>query len=43
MQHRKFVMEPLAAIAPKVVHPILKYDMATILSNLADPLAVDKV
>jgi 2-amino-4-hydroxy-6-hydroxymethyldihydropteridine diphosphokinase len=40
MQNRKFVLEPLASLAPNFIHPILKQNLSTILLNLKDPLAV---
>ncbi|KQC01830.1 2-amino-4-hydroxy-6-hydroxymethyldihydropteridine diphosphokinase [Pedobacter sp. Hv1] len=42
MQHRKFVLQPLAEIAPEVVHPILQQSMVELLKNLNDPLIVAK-
>ena len=43
MQNRKFVMQPLAEIAPNLVHPILKKSMVEILNNIGDPLTVTKL
>jgi len=40
MQNRKFVMQPLAEIAPKVVHPVLKQTIVEILENITDKLDV---
>lgn len=40
MQHRKFVVEPLAAIAPDFVHPVLRQTLTEILAQLADSLSV---
>lgn len=43
MQYRKFVMEPLAEIAPEVVHPILGETILSISRNIEDPLEVKKL
>ncbi len=43
MQHRKFVMEPLAEIAPDVLHPVLGETMLSICKNISDPLEVKKI
>ncbi|WP_426328487.1 2-amino-4-hydroxy-6-hydroxymethyldihydropteridine diphosphokinase [Pedobacter sp. R-06] len=43
MQDRKFVMEPLAEIAPEVVHPVLGETMLDICRNITDPLEVKKL
>ena len=43
MQYRKFVMEPLAEIAPEVVHPILGETILSISRNIDDPLEVKKL
>jgi 2-amino-4-hydroxy-6-hydroxymethyldihydropteridine diphosphokinase len=43
MQDRKFVMEPLAEIAPDVVHPVLRETMLDICRNITDPLEVKKL
>ncbi|MFC1224026.1 2-amino-4-hydroxy-6-hydroxymethyldihydropteridine diphosphokinase [Pedobacter sp. BG31] len=43
MQHRKFVMEPLAEIAPDVLHPVLGETMLSICSSIDDPLEVKKL
>ena len=36
MHERRFVMEPLAEVAPDVVHPILKKTFRELLASLAD-------
>ncbi|WEK18199.1 MAG: 2-amino-4-hydroxy-6-hydroxymethyldihydropteridine diphosphokinase [Candidatus Pedobacter colombiensis] len=43
MQHRKFVLEPLAEIAPEYIHPVLKLSVLEILERLSDNLSVSKV
>jgi len=43
MQNRKFVMEPLAEIAPDVIHPVLNRSMRDMLENLSDELQVSKL
>lgn len=42
MQNRKFVLEPLAEIAPDFIHPIIKRSILQMLKTLCDPLAVEK-
>ncbi|MEJ5996347.1 2-amino-4-hydroxy-6-hydroxymethyldihydropteridine diphosphokinase [Pedobacter sp. Du54] len=42
MQHRKFVLLPLAEIAPTLIHPVLKQSISELLLNLDDNLAVLK-
>ena len=42
MQNRKFVLEPLAEIAPNLIHPIFKINVLQMLKTLCDPLAVEK-
>lgn len=43
MQNRRFVMEPLAEIAPDVVHPVLGKTMLDISKNINDPLTVTRL
>ncbi|WP_316827733.1 2-amino-4-hydroxy-6-hydroxymethyldihydropteridine diphosphokinase [Pedobacter miscanthi] len=43
MQNRKFVMEPLAEIAPNVMHPVLGETMLSISRNMEDRLEVKKI
>ncbi|TFB31460.1 2-amino-4-hydroxy-6-hydroxymethyldihydropteridine diphosphokinase [Pedobacter alluvionis] len=43
MQDRKFVMEPLAEIAPEVIHPVLGETILSICRNINDPLEVKKL
>lgn len=42
MQHRKFVLLPLAEIAPNAIHPTLGQNISELLTNLNDDLAVVK-
>ncbi len=42
MQNRKFALLPLAEIAPKLKHPVLKKTITTILKECKDELAVKK-
>jgi 2-amino-4-hydroxy-6-hydroxymethyldihydropteridine diphosphokinase len=37
MAQRRFVLEPLAQIAPELLHPELKQDISYLLSTCADP------
>lgn len=43
MQYRKFVLEPLAEIASKFVHPVLQLKISEILERLNDKLSVSKI
>jgi len=43
MQNRRFVMEPLAEIAPEVIHPVLGQSMLSISQNINDPLPVKRL
>jgi 2-amino-4-hydroxy-6-hydroxymethyldihydropteridine diphosphokinase len=43
MQNRKFVMEPLAEIAPGLIHPLLHKSVSEILTTLTDTLSVSKI
>lgn len=43
MQDRKFVMQPLAEIAPEVMHPVFKKSILELSENILDKLAVNKL
>ncbi|MCX2583887.1 2-amino-4-hydroxy-6-hydroxymethyldihydropteridine diphosphokinase [Pedobacter sp. MR22-3] len=43
MQERKFVMAPLAEIAPEVVHPVLGQTVQNIYENITDVLEIRKL
>jgi 2-amino-4-hydroxy-6-hydroxymethyldihydropteridine diphosphokinase len=43
MQHRRFVLEPLAEIAPDYLHPVLKKTITELLQSLPDDLTVSKI
>ena len=43
MQERKFVMQPLAEIAPDVKHPVLKKTIFELNENITDDLEVNKL
>ena len=42
MQNRRFVLTPLAEIAPNLIHPVLGRSMTQLLSECPDQLAVNK-
>jgi 2-amino-4-hydroxy-6-hydroxymethyldihydropteridine diphosphokinase len=41
--NRRFVLEPLAEIVPRLVHPVLGVDMKTLLERTADSLPVRRL
>jgi 2-amino-4-hydroxy-6-hydroxymethyldihydropteridine diphosphokinase len=43
MQHRRFVLEPLAEIAPEVLHPVLKKTIAELRDALTEGQAVKRI
>jgi len=43
MQHRRFVLEPLAEIAPDHLHPVLHQKVSDLLADLTDDLMVSKI
>ena len=43
MHNRKFVLEPLAEIASKFVHPVLQLNITEMLERLNDNLSVSKI
>lgn len=42
MQNRRFALQPLASIAPDVIHPVLKKSIHQLLDECPDPLPVKK-
>ena len=42
LHQRKFVLEPLVEIAPRLIHPILKVSAAELLENVEDKSAVTR-
>lgn len=43
MQNRRFVLEPLAEIAPDYTHPVLKKSVKDLLHSLTDNTNVEKI
>lgn len=43
MQDRKFVLEPMAEIAPDYIHPVFQLSVSEILERLSDNLSVSKI
>jgi len=43
LHERRFVLEPLVEVAPRLVHPVLKKTMAELLESLADKSKVKKL
>ena len=43
MQNRRFVLTPLAEIAPDLEHPVLKKSIAQLLEECPDNLEVNKI
>jgi 2-amino-4-hydroxy-6-hydroxymethyldihydropteridine diphosphokinase len=43
MHERRFVLVPLAEIAPEAAHPVLRKTVRQLLENLDDPARVEKI
>lgn len=43
LQDRRFVLQPLNDINPKLIHPEIKKDIRTLLAECTDPLPVTKL
>ncbi|MBN9485198.1 MAG: 2-amino-4-hydroxy-6-hydroxymethyldihydropteridine diphosphokinase [Bacteroidetes bacterium 43-93] len=43
LQDRRFVLQPLNDINPKLIHPKIKKDISTLLAECTDPLPVTKL
>lgn len=43
MQHRRFVLQPLAEINPGFIHPVLKKTISRLLEECTDELEVKKI
>jgi len=43
MHERRFVLEPLAEIAPNLIHPVLKEKISALLKKLSDPHQVRRL
>jgi 2-amino-4-hydroxy-6-hydroxymethyldihydropteridine diphosphokinase len=39
---RRFVLQPIADIAPEFMHPVIHQNISTLLANCKDPLRVEK-
>jgi 2-amino-4-hydroxy-6-hydroxymethyldihydropteridine diphosphokinase len=43
LHERRFTLEPLAELAPELIHPVLKHNIATLKTELKDSLVVKKL
>ena len=43
LQNRRFVLEPLAEIAPEIIHPVLKKSIIDLLAICPDKLEVTRI